>query len=90
MTRDMTLNFALLFGESPDHEVKSAHRELPHHASIFVFQDVAVIHIRVLLGRGMIESNSDFRPIVIIQHHHIFPTLLIRRCGCTFHLFDQE
>ena len=29
---------------------KSAHRELTHHAAIFMFQDVAVVHVGVLTG----------------------------------------
>ena len=56
----------------------STHGELSHHAAILMLQNVAVIHVGILLGRGMIETHDNFRPVVVIHHYHVFPALLIR------------
>jgi hypothetical protein len=43
-----------------DDRAKSAHCELPHHAPILMFQNVAVIHVGMLLSGQMIEANDNF------------------------------
>jgi len=73
-----------------DGEVGSTHGELPHHATILMLQNVAVIHIGILLGCRMVETHDNLRPVVVIQHHHIFPASLIWRRRCSFHSLYQE
>ena len=59
-------------------QVGSTHGELSHHATVLMLQNVAVIHIGVSLGCRMIETHDNLRPVVVIQHHHVFPASLIR------------
>ena len=56
----------------------------PIMPTILMLQNVAVIHVRILLGRRMIETHDDRKRTMISDessssnHDHVFPALLIR------------
>ena len=50
----------------------SGHAELPHHAHVFVFQDVAVVHVRVLVRSLVLKANDELRTVV--DSNRVLPT----------------
>lgn len=55
------------------------YEELPHHALVLVFQDVAVIHIGNLLINKVGKAHDNAYPLSRAHLHRIFPAHLIGR-----------
>ena len=47
--------------------------KLPHHSSIFMLEDMTVIHIRVALIYVIGEAHDDSYPLTGANCHSVFP-----------------